>query len=86
MSDVVRECVDLRGTTGLLLVGATDSPTTACRLKTSSISISACLAMHWANVFKMGSSTALFDAKSCTCAFIAFLAGILSLAIDYASA
>jgi hypothetical protein len=41
--------------------------------------------VHWANGLRMGSNNTPFTTKSCACALITFLAGIISLAVDYNS-
>jgi hypothetical protein len=65
----------VRGTTGLLLVGTTDWKHKRYR--------AACVeSMHSANAFCISSSNSSFTTKSCSCASIPFLWGIISWSVD----
>ena len=70
---------------GLLLLEATDSSVVLLRAnwKHQAFRVACSEQMHRANAFRMGSINASFITKSCACASVAFLAGIISLSVDY---
>ena len=70
------------GNTEFLLVGTITNCTTPDRLDSSGITGSVQWARLGRNAFKMGSSDLSFAMKFCTCASVAFLAGISSLSVD----
>ena len=70
----------VRGTPAPLLVGATNCSATTHRLQTSK----SFTCVHWTTVLcvRVGSSNSPFSMKTCAWAFIAYLAGIVSLSED----
>jgi hypothetical protein len=73
-----------RGTRGLLLVWQTVLLLRTYR-KHQEFRVACQGRVHWANAWRMGSRNTPFARKSCVCASIAFLAWVISLAVDYNS-
>jgi hypothetical protein len=72
----------IAGNTEFLLVGTITNCTNPERLDSSGITSSVQWTRLGTNAFRMVSSDLSFAMKSCTCASVAFLAGISSLSVD----
>lgn len=74
----------MKGTTGLLLVGTTDYsnilPHKTCTHQALRLE-----QPHSVNVCRLGSSNSSFTSKSCACAYVLYIAGIISWSVDSTS-
>jgi hypothetical protein len=84
MCGAVRRVLAVRQTRGLLLVEEAVPSATIQRLKKIKVIRVECYErVHSANACRMDSSNSSFTTNLCACAAVIFLAGLISLSVDY---